>query len=96
MKNFLCPINPWLQTHVVGWTGFAMRVLHVYLGDLSVVAHHIQGTMPQQGLQGKDIPAGAQIGDRHGMPEFVGVGFFDSSSGTQPVDQDAQTILCKW
>lgn len=89
MKNFLCPINPWLQTHVVSWTGFAMCVLHVYLGNLSVVAHHIQGTVPQQGLQGKDVAAGAQIGDGHGMPEFVRVSFFNPGSGTQAVDRSA-------
>jgi len=31
----------WLQTHVIGWTGFAMRLLHIHFGYLDIVMNHV-------------------------------------------------------
>ena len=67
--------SSWLQMHIIGWAGFAMRLLHIYLRNLGVVAHHIQRTMPQEHLQGEHIPARTQIGDGKSMPEFMRVSF---------------------
>jgi hypothetical protein len=46
----------WLQTHVIGWTGFAMRLLHIHFSYLGIVAYHFKRSMTQQRLEGKNIP----------------------------------------
>jgi hypothetical protein len=45
-----------------------VRLLDIHLGDAGVVLDHLQGGMTQQALQGKKVAAGAQVGDREGMP----------------------------
>jgi len=57
-------MNNGLQSPIIHWAGFAVRVLYVYLCNLGVVTHHIQRAMSQQGLQGEDISTRTQIGDR--------------------------------
>ena len=89
-------IPSWLQTHVIGWAGLAVRLFHVHIRNLSIMAYHIQRTMSQQGLKGKHVTTRTQIGDGKSVPEFVRVGFLHFCSGTQPVDQDTQTILIEW
>ncbi len=82
-----------LESHVVGWTGFAVCLFHIHIRNLGIVAHHIQRTMSQQRLQGEYVTPGTEIGDREGVPEFVRVRFFHLSPGSQPVDQDPQAVL---
>lgn len=81
-----------LKMHVIHWAGFAMRLLNFYLGNLGVMAHHIQRPVPELRLQSEHIPAGAQIGDRKGMMEFVWIGLLNSSPISQPVNQNPQAI----
>ena len=69
-----------------------MRLLHIDLGDLGVMAHHVQATMTKHLLQGKDIAARAQIRDRKGVPEFVRVGVFHAGALSNAFDQEAQGI----
>ncbi len=83
----------WLQTHIIGWTGFTMRLFHIYFGYLGIVAYHIKRTMAQKRLKGKNISSRAQIGDGEGMPEFMRISFLDFCPVSQPVDQDTQTVL---
>lgn len=85
--------SSWLQMHVIGWTGFAMRLFHIYIRNLGVVAHHIQRTMSQQRLQSEHIAPRTQVGDCKSVPEFMRVDFLDICSGTQPVDQHTQAVL---
>src|SRR3990172_12384257 len=86
-------IPSWLQTHVVGWASLAVRLFNVHIRNLSIMEHHIKRTMSQQGLKGKHITTRTQIGDGKSVPEFVRAGLLNFCSGTQPVDQDTQTIL---
>ena len=83
----------WLQTHIIGWTGFTMRLFHIYFGNLGIMAYHIKRSMTQKRLEGKNIPSGAQIGDGEGMPEFMRISFLDFCPVSQPIDQDSQTVL---
>ena len=83
----------WLQTHVISWTGFAMRLFHIYFGYLGIMAYHIQRSMTQKRLEGKNISSRAQIGDGEGMPEFMRISFLDFCPVSQPIDQDTQTVL---
>ena len=53
-----------------------MCLLHIDLGNLGVVTHHVQAAMTKHLLQGEDIATGAQISNREGMPEFVWVSIF--------------------
>ena len=85
--------SPWLQTHIIGWASSAMRLLHIHFGNLGIMTHHIQRVMSQKRLKGKNISSGAQVGNSESMPEFVRVSFLHLSSGTQPINQNAQTIL---
>ena len=43
-----------LQSPIIYWAGLAVRVLHVYLSNLGIVAHHIQRAMPEQRLDDID------------------------------------------
>ena len=83
----------WLQTHVIGWTGFTMRLFHIYFGYLGIMAYHIKRSMTQKRLEGKNISSRAQVGDGEGMPEFMRISFLDFCPVSQPVDQDTQAIL---
>ncbi len=83
----------WLQTHIIRWAGFAMRLLHIYFGNLSIVADHIQRTMSQQRLKCKNISSGAQVGNSESVPEFMRVSFLHFCPGSQPINQNTQTIL---
>src|SRR5450759_2466886 len=82
-----------LQSPIIRWAGLAMRLFHIHIRNLGIVAYHIQRTMAQQRLQGEHITPGTQIGDGKSMPEFMRVSFLHLSPGSQSVDQHAQTIL---
>ena len=66
-----------LQSPIIHWAGLAVRVLHVYLRNLGIMAHHIQRAVSQQRLQRENIPARTQVGDREGMAKFVRVDMRD-------------------
>jgi len=83
----------WLQTHVISWAGFAMRLLHIHFGYLGIVAYHIKRSMSEQRLEGKNISSRTQVGDGEGMPEFMRICFLNFCPISQPIDQDTQTIL---
>jgi len=42
-----------LQTHIINWTGFAMRLLHVYFGCLGIAVCHNQANHGQEAIGGK-------------------------------------------
>ncbi len=88
-------MNSRLQSPIVHWAGLAMRVLHVYLSNLGIVAHHIQRAMSQQRLEREDIPTRTQIGDGEGMAKFMGMNMSELRSFTQTPDQDAQAVAVK-
>lgn len=88
-------MNSLLQSPIVHWAGLAMRVLHVYLSNLGIVAHHIQRTMSQQRLKREDISARTQIGDGEGMAKFMRMYMSDLGSFPQTPDQDAQAVAVK-
>ena len=83
----------WLQTHVISWTGFAMRLLHIHFGNLGIMPNHVQRSMSQKRLQRENITAGTQVSDGECVSEFMRIGFFNFCSGSQPVDQDTQAVL---
>ena len=78
-----------LQSPVVGGTGTPMSLFHIDLGEARVMLDHIQSAVAKQGLQGKHITARAEIGDRKGMPETVGMAFLDARLLAQMVDHQA-------
>lgn len=88
-------MNNRLQSPIIHWAGLAMRVLHVYLSNLGIVAHHIQRAMSQQRLEREDIPARTQIGDGEGMAKFMWMNMSDLGSFPQTPDQDAQAVAVK-
>ena len=67
-----------LQSPIIHWAGLAVRVLHVYLRNLGIMAHHIQRAVSQQRLQRENIPARTQVGDRKGVAKFVRVDMRES------------------
>lgn len=81
-----------LQPPIIHWAGLAVRIFHVYFGNLSVVTYHIQRAMSQQGLQGKDVAARTQVGDGKGVAKFVRVDVVDLCPFPQAPDQDAQAV----
>ena len=89
-------MNSRLQSPIIHWAGLAMRVLHVYLSNLGIVAHHIQRAMSQQRLEREDISARTQIGDGEGMTKFMWMNMSDLGPFTQSPDQDAQAVAVKW
>lgn len=88
-------MNSRLQSPIIHWAGLAMRVFHVYLSNLGIVAHHIQRTMSQQRLEREDISARTQIGDGEGMAKFMRMYMSDLGSFPQTPDQDAQAVAVK-
>lgn len=88
-------MNSRLQSPIVHWAGLAMRVLHVYLSNLGIVAHHIQRAMSQQRLEREDISARTQISDGEGMAKFMWVNMSELGPFTQSPDQDAQAVAVK-
>ena len=89
-------MNSQLQSPIIHWAGLAMRVLHVYLRNLGIVAHHIQRAMSQQRLKREDIPTRTQIGDGEGMAKFMWMNMSELSPLPQTPDQDAQAVAVKW
>jgi len=89
-------MNDRLQSPIVHWAGLAMRVFHVYLRNLGIVAHHIQRAMSQQRLKREDISARTQIGDGEGVAKFMWMNMSELSPFTQTSDQDAQAVAVKW
>ncbi len=52
-----------------------MRLFNINLCDARVVLHHVQCAVPKQCLQGEHIAAGAEIRNREGVPEAMGMAF---------------------
>ena len=89
-------MNDRLQSPIVHWAGLAMRVFHVYLRNLGIVAHHIQRAMSQQRLKREDISARTQIGDGEGVAKFMWMNMREICPFTQTPDQDAQAVAVEW
>lgn len=89
-------MNEVLQSPIIHWTGLAMRVLHVYLRNLGIMAHHIQRAMSQQRLEREDIPARTQISDGECMAKFMRMNMRNLGPFAQAPDQDAQAVAVKW
>lgn len=89
-------MNSRLQSPIIHWTGLAMRVLHVYLSNLGIVAHHIQRAMSQQRLKREDIPARTQISDGEGVAKFMWMNMRKLRPLAQTPDQDAQAVAVEW
>ena len=85
-------MNTFLQSPVIYRAGFAMGIGDIYLGNLRIMADHIQRTMPEQPLQGEHIPAGPQISYRKGMPEFMRMDMRNLSPFSQAADQYSQAV----
>ncbi len=83
----------WLQAHVICWACLSMGLLNIHLRDLGVMAHHVQRTVTEQGLQGKYVAARTQIGDGECVAKFMWINSFDLGPVSQPVDQHAQAVL---
>ncbi len=86
MKRFL-------QSPIIRWAGFAMRLFHVRFRDTGVMAHHVQRAVPEQRLQRENVAARTQIGNGERVSKLVGIGFLHPRSVPQTRNQDAQTVL---
>ena len=89
-------MNSWLQSPIIHWAGLAMRVLHVYLRNLGIVAHHIQRAMSQQRLEGEYVSTRTQVRNREGVAKFMWMNMREICPFTQTPDQDAQAVAVKW
>lgn len=74
-------------------TGNTNKVCNIHFGNLGIMSHHIQRAVSQKRLQRENITSGTQICDGECVPEFMWVGLFCFCSGSQLVDQHAQTVL---
>ena len=81
-----------LQSPIIHWAGLAVRIFHVYLRNLGIMAHHIQRAVSQQRLQRENIPSRTQVGDRKGVAEFMRVGMRESCAFAQTPNEDAQAV----
>ena len=69
-----------------------MGLLDVDLSDVGIVLDHLQGGMPEQALQGEQVPAGTQVGDREGVSESMWMGFSNPRLLPQRGDGLAQGV----
>lgn len=79
-----------LQMPVFDRAGAAVGLVQVDLGNGQVAAHHLQGAVPQDGLQGVDITTVAQKVDREGVAKAVRVHVWNAGALGRGVEQFEQ------
>jgi hypothetical protein len=84
------------QMPVIRRRRFLMNPRRIDICHPRIMLNHLQRAVTQQVLQGKDIPARAQVGDREGVTETVGVGMRHPRLLPQPTDQLAQRVAPHW
>ena len=81
-----------LESPIIHWAGFAVRIFYVHLRNLRVMAYHIQRAVSQQRLQRENIPSRTKVGDRKGVAEFMRVDMRESCAFAQTPNEDAQAV----
>jgi len=75
---------------VISRAGLAMGFLDIQIGNSGIASHHIKRAMPEQSLQGENIPTRAKIGDRKGVPEAMRIGILYIRSLSNTLNQLSQ------
>jgi hypothetical protein len=81
-----------LESPIIHWAGFAVRIFYIYLRNLGIMAHHIQRAVAQQRLQRENISTRTQVGDGEGVAEFMRMGMSESCTLSQTPNEDAQAV----
>ena len=75
-------MNISIQSPIIRWARFLMRLFHIDLRNLGIMPYHVQARMSQESLQSEDISPRSQVGDRESMSEFMRIDFMDIGSFT--------------